>query len=510
MSSQIHDCSARVPPETLTAKICIVGSGCGGATAAWRLAEAGHDVVVLEEGGDFAGRQLTQRESAMYDRLYMDRGARTTEDMAIAILQGRVLGGGGVINACDVVPPPDGVFEHWRSKFGLSDFEPARMKPYVERALQDLSANAILEHQVNRANLALQRGAQALGYRGAPMMHNRVGCAGLGTCLIGCPIDAKRNPRFVAIPRALEYGARFLTRARAVKIENATSVTKRVIVQTLDPNGYHEAAGFEVRADYVILAANAIASCQLLLRSGIGNPLVGRHVSLQPQLPLTAFFEEPLDAFYGIPQSYAVTEFEDEANVEHGLWGFRIEGIMGTPGIVSGTGMHTGARAKEVMARYRNMAAALLLAPDDADGTVHVSRAGRPLIRYTHKENHKARLRQAIREAARIYLAAGAKSVEASALPSISIASESQLTEVDAIDFAPATAALLSAHQQGGVRFGTSPKLGASNPDGNVYETNHVYVFDSSGFPSSASSHTMTPIITVSHCLSERLLARIA
>ncbi|MCC6153255.1 MAG: hypothetical protein IT367_05820, partial [Candidatus Hydrogenedentes bacterium] len=62
----------------------------------------------------------------------------------------------------------------------------------------------------------------------------------------------------------------------------------------------------------------------------------------------------------------------------------------------------------------------------------------------------------------------------------------------------------------GGVRFGTSPKRGASNPDGNVYETNHVYVFDSSGFPSSASSHTMTPIITVSHYLSERLLARIA
>ena len=26
------------------------------------------------------------------------------------------------------------------------------------------------------------------------MQHNRVGCAGLGKCLVGCPLDAKKNP----------------------------------------------------------------------------------------------------------------------------------------------------------------------------------------------------------------------------------------------------------------------------------------------------------------------------
>lgn len=508
MTGSIIDCSRQAPPARITAEICIIGSGCGGATAAWRMAEAGHDVVVLEEGGDFTGRQLTQRESQMYDQLYMDRGGRSTVDQSITVLQGRALGGGGVINASDVVPPPDGVFEFWRTRHHLDDFAPDTLRPHVERALRDLSATPIEEHQLNPANRMLQIGAEALGYRGGPMMHNRVNCAGLGTCLIGCPLDTKRNPRFVAIPRALEHGARFYTRSRAVRIADASSEMKRITVRALDEKGYREREGFEVRAKYVILAANAVASCQLLLRSGIGNEHVGRWLSLQPQLPVTAFFDDTLDAFYGIPQSYAITHFEDEADPEHGLWGFRIEGIMGTPGIVASTGMHTGRRGKEVMARYRNLAAALLLAPDEPSGTVTVSKSGRPLIAYDHRENHKARLRQAVKEAAKVYLAAGATAVEASALPGIAIETEKDLPKVDALDFAPASAALISAHQQGGVRFAVSPEEGAANPDGQVYGTRDVYVFDSSGFPSSASSHTMTPIIAVSHYLSERLLAR--
>ncbi len=508
MSGAILDLSQAPPPADLVVDVCVIGSGCGGGTAARVLAEAGREVVVLEEGGDRTGRQLTQRDGEMYDQLYMDRGGRATSDLGVTVLQGRALGGGGVINACDVVPIADGVLRHWVERHGLTDFTPEALAPYRDLALQDLSASRIADDQLNRPNALLRAGTEKLGWRGEVMMHNRVGCAGLGTCLIGCPIDAKRNPRFVSIPRAIEAGARFFTRARAVRIDDAEGELKTVTFRSLDARGYHERDTFTLRARTVILAANAIGSAQLLLRSGLGNDHVGRHLMLQPQMPIIARFAERTDPFRGIPQSYAITEFEREDDPEHGLWGFRVEPVMGTPGIVSTLLPFQGAAGLEAMTGYAFMAAALLLVPDRPSGRVEVARDGRPVIRYTQREDHQRRIRAAAEAAARAWLAAGAEEVFVPTLPPVSARTDAEVTRFRDLRFRVAAAPLVSAHQQGAVRFAASEKHGAADPEGRVYGTRGVYVFDSSGFPSSASSHTMAPIITVSRYLCDRLLTR--
>ncbi len=507
MSGQILDLSQAPPPPLIEADICIIGSGSGGATAARVLAEAGRDVVVLEEGADYPGERLTQRDGEMYSALYMDRGGRTTEDLGVTVLQGRVLGGGGVINASDVVPMPPGVREHWRRKFALSELTEERIAPYEKRALADLHASRIPDAQVNRANGLLKQGTEALGLRGEVMLHNRVGCAGLGTCLIGCPINAKKNPRFVAIPLALAAGARFYTRAQARRIRYADQEFKRISVRVLESGGLRVIGQTEVRARTVIVAANAIASAELLLRSGIGNGHVGRHLMLQPQLPITAVFPDKVVAFRGIPQSYAVTHFETEDDPKHGLWGFRIEGVMGTPGMVGSLLPFTGAQGKVAMTEYDRIAAALLLVPDEPSGTVRVSSNGRLVISYMQRENHKRRTLQALREAARIYFAAGAERVIVPVAPPVTLTHPDQVEALAGVSLRVASAPFISAHQQGTARMAPSARDGALDPAGRVYGARGVYVFDSSGFPSSSSSHTMTPIMTMAHYFSDRLLA---
>jgi len=509
MSGAIIELSKEATSEAITTEICVIGSGCGGATAARLLAEAGHEVVVLEEGRDLLGPERTQRDAAMYDQLYMDRGGRASHDLSVSVLQGRVLGGGGVINACDVVPVPEGVLHHWSSRYGLEDFAPARFKRFQDEALADLSASRIPETMVNAANNKLRQGAEALGLRGEVMMHNRVGCRGLGTCLIGCPIQAKRNPRMVALPKAIEAGARIFTRARAVKLDRAGEELKEVTVRTLDAGGYHEQSELKVRAKIVIVAANAIASAQLLLRSGVGNAYVGKNLMLQPQLSAIGIFDERIAAFDGIPQSYAVTEFEEEDSAEFGLWGYRVEGIMGTPGIVSTMLPFCGAAAMAGMAQYDRMASSLLLAPDAPSGQVEVARDGRLTIRYEQRDDHKERLRRAVETAAKIYLEAGAREVLVPTSPPLLIRSSGEAKRAQELTFAPATAPMLSAHQQGTVRFAASERDGGADLNGQVYGTRDVYVFDSSGFPTSASSHTMTPIIASSRMLTSKLLTRI-
>jgi len=505
----IVDGSSERLPERLTVEVCIIGSGAGGATAAWELARAGREVLVVEEGGDFPREKLTERENEMYDQLYMDRGGRTTSDAGIMVMQGRALGGGTIINASDVVPIPDGVLRFWQRRHGLTDFSPEALAPYRERALRDLSANVPEEDRLNVNNKLLRAGGEALGWRGEVMHHNRVGCAGVGECLIGCPVGAKRNMRAVAIPNAVAAGARFLTRVRVKRIDDATGELKTLRLRRLDARGHHEQGDEHVvRAKIVILAANAIGSAALLLGSGLGNAHVGQHLSLQPQLPLLAHFDREVRFFRGIPQAYAVTEFETLDDAEHGWWGFRIEAIGATPGIMASMVPLYGPDAKTFMHGFPSMAAALLLTPDDPSGTVRVESSGRLWIDYTLTDEQRTRLRQAAKAGARAYLAAGAREVLVPVSPPVVVRSGKDLDAIDRIDFRPATAPLVSAHQQGTVRFAPSERDGGADPDGQVYGTRGVHVFDSSGFPSSSSSHTMMPIITVSRYLTDRLLAR--
>ncbi|HET8541114.1 MAG TPA: FAD-dependent oxidoreductase [Anaeromyxobacter sp.] len=510
MSGGVVDLSRSAAPEELSAEICVVGSGPAGATAAWDLARAGRDVVVLEEAGDYTGTALTQRDGRMYDQLYMDRGGRTTADLSVSVLQGRALGGGGVVNACDVVPIPDAVLRRWQRRFGLSGWSPEALAPFQARALADLSATrpGWDDPHVNANNRLLRRGADALGWRGELVMHNRAGCGGIGSCLVGCPLDAKRNARFVAVPGAVAAGARFLLRARAVRVEAADRELKTVRVRRLDPDGHHEVGELAVRARVVILAANAVGSAQLLVRSGIGNEHVGEHLSLQPQLPVTAVFDEEVRFFRGYPQTFGITEFERLDDEEHGWWGYRIEAISGTPGIVASILPGLGPAGKAWMSRYAHLAAVLCLLPDEPRGRIEVERSGRLRIRYALDEEQRRRFREAARSAARAFLAAGAREVLVPVVPPVSIRSEADLARLDAVTLRPASAPLLSAHQQGGVRLAPSPRDGAADPDGRVYGARDVYVFDSAGFPSSASSHTMAPIVAAAHHLAARLGAR--
>ncbi|MBW1758045.1 MAG: hypothetical protein JRJ80_18020, partial [Deltaproteobacteria bacterium] len=104
---------------------------------------------------------------------------------------------------------------------------------------------------------------------------------------------------------------------------------------------------------------------------------------------------------------------------------------------------------------------------------------------------------------------AGAREVLVPTAPPLVIRSTGDAIKAQQLTSAPATAPMIRAHQQGTVRFAASERDGGADLNGQVYGTRDVYVFDSSGYPTSAASHTMTPIIASSRMLTTKLLARI-
>lgn len=508
--SEIVDCSAwsaATVPGDLRCDVLVIGSGCGGATAARVLAEAGRQVIVVEEGGDFVGpARLTQRDLAMYDQVYADRGGRSTSDRSIAVLSGRVLGGGGVINACDVVPIADETWTTWRNHHGVTAFSESEIQAATAQALMDLGANPISESQLNENNRILRRGAQGLGWRGQVMQHNRKDCQGLGSCLIGCPVGAKRNPRMVAIPAALAAGAQVYVRARAEEIRGTGQPDKTITLRSLDAQGYHAGPAFRIRARAVVLAAGPVGTVSVLRASGLGGPALGRFLSLQPQIPITAVMPQVVDAFSGIPQAFAVTEFERH-DERLGLSGFRIEPIFGTPGIIGSLVSEPGELGKAMMSRMRHFAASLLLLPDESVGQIRFGWTGRRHIDYTFTEDYRARARQAIAAAARLYLQAGAERVVVPTVPALDLRKTADLQRIAGLPLAAASLPLISAHQQGGARMGPDAATSVCDLQGQVHGTRDIYVMDTSVFPTSASSHTMAPVITMSHLLAGRLAA---
>ena len=494
-------------PVTESADVCIIGSGSGGAVAAAVLAEAGKEVVILEEGGHFTSRDFTGREAEMYPMLYRDGGSQFTTDGGINVMQGRAVGGSTVINAADCTRIPPEVLEHWKKHHAVEGINEKSLQDSYRRVEITLGVNQIHASQVNQNNALLLEGAERLGMKGDLFRTNRTGCAGIGTCLIGCPINAKKGAHLNFIPRAQVAGARIYADTRADKIVVRNGRATGVRGSILDREKGIATYPIEVTAKRIIIAAGAIHSPLLLARSDLGGSQVGRNLSLQPQIPVIAIFPERIDPWKGIPQSAYVDAF-DHNTPEEGLGGYRMEGVAGGPVFGSTVFPGFGENHLEIFRNFPKTAIALILVPDrPGDGFVSAQKGGGAKIVYSVRDRWRENARKGIAAAAECYFEAGAERVCWSDETVAPFESFGKLES--ALQDAPlktASARLISAHCQGTCRMGEDPKKSVVDSRGTLRGVKGVTICDTSIFPSSASTHTMIPTMVMADLITRRLI----
>ncbi|RRJ84395.1 GMC family oxidoreductase N-terminal domain-containing protein [Aestuariirhabdus litorea] len=491
----------------------VIGSGAGGGVAAYHLAAAGVDTLVLEEGGYFQARDFNQREEDMMPALYRSGGQQTTTDGMIYVWQGSCFGGSTVINTADATPIEAEVLHHWQQKFGLTELTEESLTASYERVYKDLNVHRLEDRILNRNNNVLLETADRLGYKAGVFNSNRKGCIGSGYCFSGCSYDAKQGTNLTYLPRASALGASIYTDVRVDRIEPLFGGTYRIHASVLERGTRALRLPITIDAERIILAAGTVHTPAILKRSGLdkGLPQLGRNISLQPQLGISAQFDasDKMISWRGAPQSVYMSEFDDN-RADHGLGGFRMEGVGGLPGVLGAFSSAIGQEHKRMMQAYPHTHYSALLVPDQPTGTMDWEWGAdgkvKPKIHYRPTAEWVQRLKTGMKTATEFLFEAGARQVNYNSAVYPSLTSPDQLSRIDELPVEPGMVQLTSAHVQGSCRIGLDASTGVVNQDLKLHNLDNIYVVDGSVMPTTSSTHTMIPIMVMSDRAMHKML----
>jgi choline dehydrogenase-like flavoprotein len=502
---------------SLRADVVIVGSGAGGAVAAARFAEAGREVIVLEEGEYRHAPDFTEVESETIPRLFADQAMRATTDGAIALLQGATAGGGTTVNWMLMLRTPDRVLDEWRREHGITDLGPDVMHPELDRIEQEVHARVVPDDAHSPSNRVLLDGARTLGWRARAAAINAAGCVRAGTCALGCRYDAKQSALLTYLPRAFAAGAFLYANVRVERVEiverstnGATPPLKRVHATVYDRETGSESARLDVEAPIVILAAGAVGTPAILQRSGLGGGGVGRFLRLHPTSGVMGRFSREMYPMAGVPQTTMCDEFIDRDGNGYGFW---VE-CPGLPvALASAAFGGFGQAHREWMTALANVVPFIVLVRDGSrdegsQGSVWVDRHGDVRVRFRMGRADRANLAAGVEAAARIQLAAGADEVATLHTPTIRLASERDLPRLREASYAPNRVTLLSAHVNGTCRMGVHPSISGTTPEGERHGVRGLYVLDGSLLPTSLGVNPQETIMALASVLAGRIIAR--
>ncbi len=469
------------------AEVIVIGTGAGGAVTATELAEAGVDVLLLEEG-DHPGRvPASAPPLARIGALYRDGGMTgTIGNTFIPVPLGRTVGGTTTVNSGTCWRAPDEILERWEREFGIPALAAGGLSGEYERVEKALGVAPVPEDLLGPGARLVRRGAEAMGLHTTPLPRNAIGCRGTGICAFGCPRHAKQSTDVSFVPRALAAGARLRVNARVERILLEGGRATGVVATRLGASG-RPIGSLRVRASRVVVAAGALLTPGLLAASGLAprGSEIGLHLRIHPASRVAALFGEPVRAWEGVPQSLQVRDFEAEGIVLQGIWV--------PPQLLAPTLPGAGAAHEDRMAAVGRMGSFGALISDTSEGRVRML-GKRSVPWYRMNVADVRRMQRAISLLSRIYFAAGAREVypgvrQAPVLHSVAEAEAMEHLPLRASDFE-----LMAFHPMGTARMGSDPERSAVDPAGRLRGVSGVYVADASLFPTSCR---LNPQLTI-------------
>ena len=508
--------AASVRPDDVTRQVwdaCVIGSGPGGSVAAATLACAGWRVLLVERGRYHPPGGMNFRVLDMASRLShgeLTAGART------ALLQGNGVGGSSLVFGAVAMKPPAFVLHEWRRASGCGHLDRDVLAPHYDHVGSVMSVTPQSRINETRSNAIVREMAAALGCpEGLEVVHRYTrGCAGMGLCNLGCGFDLKGTMANSFLPMALDTGrVEILAECEAQTLEKTTigdrSAAGALVATVRDSTSGRTVSRLRIRARVFVLAAGAFFSAALLARSGFRGHPAGRKVFLQPHAQIFALFDRPVTSrgvmddgrylpYNGVPAIYNFTGMLRERRY------FWLASTLFPASLATWTSHLPPGDHLELMRRFHYISSVTITIRDDP-GHSRVVLRERPELDVRESARDLAAVRHCFHDAARAFLAIGARRVLLPMLDPPRIERESDLRVLERMPLAYDRLLLYSDHTSGGLSCGADDSMGATDPDGLLFGSSNVYVADSSVFPLACGVNPSWTIMALSHRMASRL-----